>query len=60
MNEEKAREILRGWLRPDGTLRDDGECWVHWPDPPGDHVHIDGRLTADELEAMAWWIRHHK
>jgi len=33
---------------------------VYWPDPTGSEgqIHIDGRVTVDELEAMAWWIRN--
>lgn len=60
MDEQKAREVLRGFIRPDDSLHDDGDCWVYWPDPTGSEgqIHIDGRLIADELEAMAWWIRN--
>jgi hypothetical protein len=23
------------------------------------HVIVDGEMTADELEALAWWVRNH-
>jgi hypothetical protein len=26
----------------------------------GDNVTLDGEYTADQLEALAWWIRNHK
>jgi len=59
MNEEKAREILReGVIQPDNSLDDFG-WYLAWPSAEGPRAgSLDGRFTADELEAIAWWMRN--
>ena len=67
MEEKGAREILDnlGVVRPDGTLGGTGK--VYWParyhlNLPGrpNEVELDGFFSADELEAIAWWMRNKK
>ena len=55
MTEERARGILEGYITPKGELRSwrmdasfDGEC----------SFCEDENFTADELEAIAWWMRN--
>ena len=56
MNEEKAREILGDTINSDGSLF----CLDHyivWN--VGDMVvTLDCQFNADELEALAWWMRN--
>lgn len=56
MNEEKAKEILRRSIQFNNCL-DSSDFWNIWE--PGQHeVCLDGRFTAMELEAIAWWMRN--
>jgi hypothetical protein len=56
MDEKLAREILGETVRPDDRLLG-FENYAHWH--PGDAVAtLDGEFTADELEAVAWWMRN--
>lgn len=58
MNEQRARELLRHNIEADDKLfpRDAGNFHVCWL---GDSfTDVRGRLTADELEAIAWWMRN--
>lgn len=58
MNEEKARKILAEWVQPDGTLFCLGH-YTAWPAAGGkEHAVLDAEFTADELEAIAWWMRN--
>jgi hypothetical protein len=58
MNEEKAREILGPDIGADGSLFG-GENYLHWS--PGEQsATLDGSFTADDLEAIAWWMRNKK
>lgn len=71
MDEAKAKEILGEAIRHDGSLGDVGEGYVAWDKrkdktSPADsifnvgggiHARLDGDFTADELEAIAWWMR---
>ena len=56
MNEEKAKEILKSYIQPDGGLY----CLGHYMDwPPGDkEITLDCRFELEELEAIAWWVRN--
>ena len=61
MNEERAREILCpteeiDWLGEGGVKFTfcDWATWCHGDDT----VMLDGRFNADELEAIAWWMRN--
>lgn len=56
MDESKARAVLGKWIdEKDGSLHDIG-AYINWI--VGDsRVTIDGRFTADQLEAVARWMR---
>jgi hypothetical protein len=47
MDESRAREILG----KDWSLIGDGV-------EPNGTMHVSGIFTADELEAIAWWMRN--
>jgi len=58
MNEEKARSILReGIIQPDNSLHDLG-WYLDWHSSGGLDAVLDGPFTAEELEAIAWWMRN--
>lgn len=58
MNEEKAAEIIGEWLEEDGAI----QCWDPWifwqPDRCPEDISLEGGFSADELEALAWWMRN--
>lgn len=55
MNEKEAIEILGGRIHQDGGLFDGGS-YLSWS--VGDaEATLDSTFTADELEAIAWWMR---
>jgi hypothetical protein len=56
MNKEKAQEILGGWIQEDGRLYSVG-AYLAWR-AGDDCATLDGDFTADELEAIAWWMRN--
>ncbi len=58
MNEEQARKILGDAVHPDGSLYQLGQylCW----NGKEDDACLDADFTADELEAIAWWMRNKK
>lgn len=54
MDEIKAREILGRWVKDDDSLSSldpyiNANC---------EDASLDGGFTADQLEAMAWWMRN--
>lgn len=56
MTETEAREILGKWLQPDDwILGDDQYC--RWG-PEDRTACLDAEFTVDQLEAIAWWMRH--
>lgn len=56
MDEAKAREILKAAICPDGALH--GARWyLDWATDCAEAA-LDGGFTADELEAIAWWMRN--
>lgn len=62
MNEQQAREILGDSIRADGAL-DSVRKFLMWPTQAGDRpppniAVLDGDFSADELEAIAWWMRN--
>lgn len=58
MNEEQARAILGSMVMPDNSLYDLSK-YLCFPSHDGDKTaHLDGYFTADELEAIAWWMRN--
>ena len=58
MDEKKARKILGDWIQGDETLFCLGH-YIAWPSC-GDksEVCLDDKFHADELEAIAWWMRN--
>lgn len=56
MTVEEAQRILGDWIQSDGGLYCLGQ-YVAWT-PPNDSVTLDSAFTADELEAIAVWMRH--
>ena len=59
MTEERAREILGDAIKPDGGLlqvHEEGE-FIEWE--PRQRATLDGRFTADKLEAIVFWMRKH-
>ncbi|MBK9497720.1 MAG: hypothetical protein IPO08_25060 [Xanthomonadales bacterium] len=57
MNEAKAREILGEWfLQKDDSLYNNVR-FMDWH-PGEERACLDADFTADELEAIAWWMRH--
>jgi len=56
MTEKQAREILGDMIRGDGGLISDFD-FVHW-DTDQSTAELDGPFTADELQAIAWWMEH--
>lgn len=63
MDEEKAKEILGNVIEVDGGLHSlcSGEHFAYTNWFKGDETAtLDGEFTADQLEAIAWWIRNKK
>ena len=62
MNEQKAREILGGWIQPDNSIEHkDGENVVFWHPlaiPRITDITGEMHLTANDLESIAWWMRN--
>lgn len=57
MDEERARQILGSKIDAKG-LFDSGQ-YVSWI-LGSEQVVLDAEFTADELEAIAWWMRNAK
>jgi hypothetical protein len=57
MDEAKAREILKSMINEAGDLYCGSPAYVR-PYEKADLVLLDGDFTADELEAIAWWMRN--
>jgi hypothetical protein len=59
MNETSARKLLDDTIQPDGSLKATDDNWIEWPvRAGGEIISIDGSFSADQLEALAWWIRN--
>ena len=56
MDEEAARKILKGYIEEDGGLYCLGH-YLAWS-PGDDDICLDCRFSADELEAIVWWMRN--
>jgi hypothetical protein len=61
MNEKEAAEILNGndgntVCLDDGSLYSIG-WYLNW-DPGNKDADLDGQFSADQLEAIAWWMRN--
>ena len=57
MTEDKARRILGRKVHPEDSTLYDLSDYVCWP-AAARRIILDGEFTAEELEAMAWWIRN--
>ena len=56
MNREEAEAILANYIQPNGRLYNVGG-YVSW-NPGNSKITLDGEFTAEELEAMAWWMKN--
>ena len=56
MDRQEAEKILSGTIQPDNSLYNLGHyiCW----DIGDEEVTLDCRFSADELEAIVWWMRN--
>lgn len=66
MNEQKAREIIKNRFGDANTqelsdtkiiLDDMRYGFVYW-EKGRNTVNIEDNLTADQLEAIAWWVKN--
>lgn len=55
MNEKLVKEILKDAICEDGKLHDMG-WYLNWC-PGMETATLDGEFTADDLEAIACWMR---
>lgn len=55
MKEEQVKEILRAYINKTGlySLGD----YLSWEYGDSEAI-LDGRFTAEELEAIAWWMNN--
>ena len=63
MDEKKAREILKDIIRTDGGLADGGLADLSWYldwQVGDEEATLDGPFSAEDLEAIAWWMRNAK
>jgi hypothetical protein len=58
MDETKAREILKDEIDSGGGLYCLG-TYIAW-NPTNNSATLDSEFDADELEAIAWWMRNNK
>ena len=58
MDEKKAKELLAPAIQTDGWLFNLG-WYLNWKLGDKDAT-LDGSFTADDLEAIAWWMRNAK
>ena len=61
MTEQRAREILGDWINGDELhdARHDGSAAIFFTKAQGDYIWLHRGFTADELEAIAFWVRKH-
>lgn len=52
MTEHRARELIDKCIVTGEFFR-----WPAYGDDP-DHARLDGEYTAEQLEAIAWWMRN--
>jgi len=58
MNEEKARTVLADDIKDDDSIYNLG-AYLAWPSCGDKNTAcLDGEFSADELEAIAWWMRN--
>lgn len=51
-----AKRVLRDWIRPDNGLYN-LYCYINW-DIGDKDATLDGLFNAEQLEAIAWWMRN--
>jgi hypothetical protein len=56
MNEEQARRILGADIQPNDNLYCLGR-YLSW-ETSDKEATLDAQFTADELEAIAWWMQN--
>jgi hypothetical protein len=56
MTEQRAREILGDSIKSDDDLLDRSQ-YLSWRTSE-DNARLDSSFTADELEAIAWWMKN--
>lgn len=67
MTEEQARGLLGDFIvetprhhgLPVNSLDCDGMPYLLWA-PHSESATLDGEFTADQLEAISRWMRHHR
>lgn len=57
MDREIAEKELASSIRPNGDLYNLGH-YTAWA-VGDDTICLDDNFTADELEAIVWWMRNH-
>jgi hypothetical protein len=57
MDEQKAKEILADSINEDGSLERYHDYYIKW-ELGDESVLIDGNLSIEELEAIAWWMKN--
>ena len=64
MEEHEARKVLEPWIGVDdsiNTLDLERNCdFYAWWVPTSISITLDGYFTAEQLEAIAWWMRNKK
>ena len=58
MTEDEARELLSDSIQTDGSL-DNLSLYLYYMPGEGLTATLDGDFTADDLEAIACWMRLH-
>lgn len=58
MTEAEVREILGSDIKPNGNLACTGR-YLYWQFGH-DFACLDADFSADELEAIAWWMKNAK
>jgi hypothetical protein len=56
MNEQQAREILGSKIQPNDDLQSNSP-YLSWR-AAEDVACLDDTFSADDLEAIAWWMRN--
>lgn len=59
MNEERVWNILGDCIDVNNNSLHSLGWYVSWT-PGRDQATLDGEFTADDLEAIAWWMRNKK
>jgi hypothetical protein len=52
----EIKKILASYIQQDGSLSSNDDSYLDW-NFGAEKITLDGRFTADELEAIAWWMK---